>query len=112
MATLNNIEAEIAEQVLTDLTCIYASVDKIRTIKAYDREHGQFLLLDEGWEGYQRSYHVWAHIELRDGKFWIQEDGTEKGIANLLLAKGVPKNAIVLAFHALDLRQSSDFAAA
>jgi hypothetical protein len=35
----------------------------------------------------------------KDGKIWIQHDGTEIGIANELVKLGVPKDDIVLAFH-------------
>ncbi|KAF3885538.1 hypothetical protein DA73_0400008760 [Tolypothrix bouteillei VB521301] len=39
------------------------------------------------------------HLEIKDSKIWIQHDGTEVGIATLLLEQGVPKEDIVLGFH-------------
>ncbi|HLV81738.1 MAG TPA: XisI protein [Chthonomonadaceae bacterium] len=104
--------AEIIERVLCELVRVYAKPEKFRTLMAFDQKHGQFLLLDEGWEGHRRIYIVWAHIELRDGKLWIHEDGTEEGIANLLVAAGIPPDRIVLAFHAPSLRSATEFAAA
>ncbi|MBC8141985.1 MAG: XisI protein [Armatimonadetes bacterium] len=56
-------------------------------------------------------HRVWLHIELHGGKFWIHEDNTEIGIANCLVAAGVPKERIVLAFHKPILRTESGFAA-
>ena len=103
---------EIIEQTLCGCAQFYAAPEKFRTIMAFDRERGQFLLLDEGWDGYQHIHRVWLHIELRDGKFWIHEDGTEEGAANLLTAAGVPHDRIVLAFHAPALRQATAFAPA
>jgi hypothetical protein len=100
------------EQTLCDRARFYASTEKSRTLMAFDRERGQFLLLDEGWDGYRRIHNVWAHVELRDGKIWIHEDGTEEGIANLLVAAGVPHDHIVLAFHAPNLRDATEFAVA
>jgi hypothetical protein len=105
-------DTEIIEQTLCDLAHRYSTTDKCRTLMTFDREHGQFLLIDEGWEGYRRIYNVWAHIELRDSKFWLHEDGTEEGIANLLLASGIPHHRIVLAFHAPALRNATPFAIA
>src|SRR5437016_984474 len=105
-------DAEIVERILCDLACNYATPGPIRTLFAFDREHGQFLLLDEGWEGYRRIYHVWAHAELRESKYWIHEDGTEEGIANLLVSAGVQRDRIVLEFHAPNLRGATDFAVA
>ena len=105
-------DIEIVEQTLCERARFYASPDKVRTLIVFDREHGQFLLIDEGWDGYRRIHHIWAHIEVRDGKLWIHEDGTEEGIANLLSAAGIPHERIVLAFHAPSLRSATEFAVA
>ena len=39
-----------------------------------------------------------VHLDIKGGKVWIQRDGTEHGVAQLLEA-GVPKDHIVLAFR-------------
>ena len=105
-------DADIIEQTLCSRAQFYAHPDKYRTLMAFDRERGQFLLIDEGWDGYQHIHSVWAHLELRNGKIWIHEDGTQEGIATLLVAAGVGRERIVLAFHAPALRQASEFATA
>ncbi len=68
---------------------------------------GNYLLMDEGWRGYKRLHHVWAHLATTDGKFYVHEDGTEEGIANRLLDAGVPKERIVLAMDAPNSRDES-----
>ena len=68
--------------------------------------------MDEGWKGYQRIHSVWLPIEMRDSKFYVREDGTEQGVANLLLATGVPHHRIVLAMDAPSVRQLGEFALA
>lgn len=50
------------------------------------------------------------HVDIKDNKIWIQKDGTEIGIANELIAAGVPKEDIVLGFHAPYKREFTDFA--
>jgi hypothetical protein len=50
------------------------------------------------------------HVDIKNEKIWIQRDGTEIGIANELIAAGVPKKDIVLGFHAPYKRQFPDFA--
>lgn len=42
----------------------------------------------------------------------IKEDWTEEGIATEFLREGVPKDDIVLAFHAPETRKYTDFAIA
>lgn len=113
MVTLENAqEYQIAEKVLTDLACFYANPEQYRTLKVFDHDSGNFLLLSEGWQGYRHIHSLWAHIEYHNGKFWIHEDGTEKGIANLLVEQGVPKSQIVLAFYEPAIREIGEFAVA
>ena len=50
------------------------------------------------------------NVDIKDKKIWIQRDGTEIGIANELIAAGVPKEDIVLGFHAPYKREFTDFA--
>ncbi len=102
-------DQEILENVLRECAEFYAS-KKTRTLTAFDRTHGQFLLMDEGWDGFKHIHRVWVHVELADGKFWIQKDGTEDGIAVDLVHAGIPKERIVLAFQHPARRQYSDFA--
>jgi hypothetical protein len=52
------------------------------------------------------------HVDIINGKIWIQRDGTEYGIANELVNAGIPKNQIVLAFQPADIRQYTEFAVA
>ena len=53
-----------------------------------------------------------VHIDIIDGKLWIQRDGTEHGIAEDLERYGVPKDHIVLSFYSPDLRQHTEYAVA
>ncbi len=63
-----------------------------------------------GWENRCRVYGCVIHVDVKDGKIWIQHDGTEIGIADELVALGVPKQDIVLAFQAPNLRKFTEFA--
>ncbi len=77
-----------------------------------DDERGHYMWLKLGWSGDERVNNVIANIRLRDGKFWIEEDWTEDGIATDLLEAGAPKEDIVLAFHHPEERPYTEFAAA
>ena len=104
-------EYETVEQVLRDAAQRYQT-GKNRTVSAFDRSSGQFVLLREGWDGYQRNHYAWIHLEVRDDKFWIHRDGTEHGIANDLVEAGIPKERIVLAFQHPIRRERGEFAVA
>jgi hypothetical protein len=72
------------------------------------RDHYQLMTV--GWNGHERVHGCLLHIDIKQGKIWIQHDGTEEGVANRLVEAGVPKEDIVLAFHAPYKRQFTEFA--
>lgn len=63
-----------------------------------------------GWEELRRVYGCIIHIDIKDGKIWIQRDGTETRVANELVTAGVPKQDIILGFHAPYKRKFTEFA--
>lgn len=70
------------------------------------------MVLVEGWQDVKRLHGCLVHVEINNGKIWIQQDGTEFGMANEFLAAGIPKDHIVLAFKSPQSRAYSDFAVA
>ncbi|MGC9523998.1 MAG: XisI protein [Limnospira sp.] len=75
-----------------------------------DRDRDHYLLLDVGWRDKKYVYAVFVHIDIKDGKIWIQRNNTEINIAERLLEKGVNKDDIVLGLHSPFLRQFSGYA--
>ena len=75
----------------------------------FDTEHDHYQLLYVGWRGNKRSFGCILNLDIKDGKIWIQHDGTEEGIANRLVEMGVPKQNIILAFHEPYIRQFTEF---
>src|SRR5438034_1623157 len=64
-----------------------------------DRASDRYLLMLVGWEGIRRVHGCLIHVDIIDGKIWIQRDGTERGVARDLIDAGVPRDQIVLAFQ-------------
>ncbi|BAY92911.1 MULTISPECIES: XisI protein [unclassified Tolypothrix] len=73
-------------------------------------DHNNYLLITLGWQNYQRVHGCLIHLEIINDKVWIHRDGTEDGIANDLVASGIPKADIVLAFHHPEVRQYTEYA--
>ncbi len=101
----------VVERVLCECAQFYAAKEA-RTLTIFDRVRDQYLLLDEGWDGFKRIHVAWVHIELKEGYFWIQKDGTQEGIAVDLINAGIPRERIVLAFKHPSLRTQPEFAVA
>ncbi|HYT94900.1 MAG TPA: XisI protein [Gemmataceae bacterium] len=101
MDTVSRYRA-IIEQVLTEYAAIPFSHGKIETQTVFDSHSDHYLLLLMGSEGVKRVHGCLVHIGVKDGKVWIHRDGTEQGMARELLAAGIPKDDIMLAFRVPD----------
>jgi hypothetical protein len=99
------------ERILTAHAAIpYANVSA-RTEVVFDRAHDRYLLVDIGWRGSERVHGALVHVDITEGRLWIQYDGTEYGIANELVEAGVPRDRIVLGFQPPAVRPHTGFAA-
>jgi len=103
-------DRDLIERILTEHSRIPFSYGDVRMELAFDRVRDHYLLLILGWQGHQRMNGSLIHVDLKDGKFWIEYDGTEEGIATDLLEAGIPKDRIVLAFKPMSRRKYSEFA--
>jgi hypothetical protein len=109
MDNLKNYGA-IIEKILREYAAIAYSHGQINRRVVIDADGNQFFLVIEGWDGDRRIHGFLIHVELRDDKVWVQRDGTEDGITDELLAAGIPKNQIVLAFQPPYVRQHTEYA--
>src|SRR4051812_46914064 len=72
--------------------------------------HQHYQLLYLGWQGIQRIFAPVIHLRIHNGKIWVEHDGTEEGVTEKLLAAGVPRDEIVLAFYSPQKRPYTEFA--
>ena len=103
---------DLIEGILTEETRVPVSYGEIDLYIVFDRAQGHYLLMAVGWEGHKRVHAPLIHVDIIEGKIWIQHDGTERGVARDLEAAGIPKDHIVLAFQHINRRRHGDYAAA
>ena len=77
--------------------------------KIFDLQGDHYQLMNVGCHGNRRLRDCVLQIDLKNDKIWIQHDGTEIGVANELVEWGVPKEDIILAYHAPYKRQYTGF---
>ncbi len=77
-----------------------------------DEERGQYILHTLGWKDKTRVWNTPLYVRLHNGKIWVETDWIEEGVTEKLLAAGVPKEDIVLAFHHPEMRPLTEFAVA
>lgn len=108
-------DRDLIERILSNYANIpYADDPLLHTQTIFDRVNDHYVLMNVGWEERDgikhRLHYPLIHIDYLDGKFWIQHDGTDYGIAQELVNAGIEKSRIVLAFRTPELRQLSEYA--
>ena len=102
---------EAIEKVLQDYANIPYAYGQIKAEVIVSRDEKHYLLISSGWSPEDaRIHYCVVHLELIEDKVWIQYDGIEGGVANDLVAAGIPKDRIVLGFHPPEVRKYTEFA--
>jgi hypothetical protein len=86
--------------------------ENLRCEVVFDPVLDHFELVESGWQGRRRIHTVVFHLDIIDGKIWIQYDGTDRPIAEELVRAGVPKEDIVLAEKPADVRPHTGYGVA
>jgi len=110
MDTLNKYR-NIVQHTLQAITKIPYAYGELQHETIFDQKEDRYLLLAIGWHGAKRVHSCMVHLDIIDGQVWVQTDGTE-GIVPDLLEAGIPKKHIVLAFHPRHVRPYTGFAVA
>ena len=107
-----NDDRAIIRRILRPYADVRYAYGDIHNEVVFDDENARYLVMSQGRMGKKRVHGCLIHVEIIDGKIWIQRDGTEDGIADELVAAGIPKSRIVLGFWDPEARKLGDFAAA
>lgn len=76
----------------------------IETLVIFDDEHLQYLMVSTGWTPKTREHSIIFHARLREGKVWIEWDGTHPSMTEELIQRGIPRSAMVFNWHDPDVR--------
>jgi hypothetical protein len=75
-----------------------------------DTVRNHFQLVSLGWEGARFVYEVVFHLDIVNGKIWIQQNNSEADLAAELVERGVSKSDIVVGFQPSSVRALSGYA--
>lgn len=89
---------QIIQRVIDEAAAMLSQGNQVSILPVCDPVHDQYLMISLGRQNNRREHAIVFHAQLRDGKFLIEDDGTEEGIANLLIEAGVPKEDIRLSW--------------
>src|SRR5438270_11335794 len=100
---------EIVRRLIEEYSSYKPAYGDIRTEAVVDREHDHYEVMQVGWDKHRRVHGSIIHIDIRDGKVWIEHNGTDKRIGEELVAAGIPRQDIVLGFQPPDLRPHTEY---
>ena len=80
------------------------SIGEVDSYPMIDAEHDHYIAMQSGWVNRHRVHGAFLHLDIIDGKVWIQFNGTDQLIADELVAAGVPKEDIILGEKPADIR--------
>lgn len=76
----------------------------------HDSARDHYLLKYVGWDGHRRVNATAFHLDIIDGKVWVQYDGSNRSVTDALVEAGIPKEDIVLAEQPPEVRAELGFA--
>lgn len=113
-STANNLNnyREIIERTLTDIANYIPQDSQSPHKTVFDRNTDSYGLIEVGWDDDQRIHQFIIHIEIINGKVWVQADHTDLNITKELELAGIPQKAIVLGFKPPAVRPYTEYAVA
>jgi hypothetical protein len=80
------------------------SIGEVDTYAMIDPNRDHYIAMQTGWVNRHRVHGAFVHLDIINGKVWIQFDGTDRPVADELEAAGIPKEDIVLGEKPADVR--------
>ncbi|MDJ0554804.1 MAG: XisI protein [Microcoleaceae cyanobacterium MO_207.B10] len=99
----------IIQSLLTAYAAIPIANGKIDCYTVFDTKQDRYQVMNVGWDGYRRVYGCVLHLDIKNGKIWIEQNMTEMRIAQQLVDRGVAKEDIVLGFQAPEMREYTGY---
>jgi hypothetical protein len=88
------------------------SDDEVEVQLICDTERDHYQWMNVGWQHLNRIYRTIIHIDIKDGKIWLQQNLTDQDPAKELVEMGVPREDIVLGLQAPYKRPYTDYGVA
>ena len=101
---------DIIQTLLADYAITPVSNGEIDCYTVFDDKQDHYQVLNVGWDGHRRVHGCVLHLDIKDGKIWIEQNTTEMRVAQVLVERGVNKEDIVLGFQAPEMRPYTEYA--
>lgn len=82
-----------------------ANMPAVESYVIADEVRNHFQLLQLGWQDETYIFTVVFHLDIIDGKVWLQQNITEHEVVDYLMEHGIPSSDIVLGLQPPYVRQ-------
>jgi hypothetical protein len=103
---------ESVQELITRYASEDSSSQDVAVELVVDIQHDHYQWLNVGWEGLNRVYRCIVHLDIKDGKVWLQQNLTDRNPAEELVEMGVAREDIVLGLHPPYKRPYTDYGVA
>ncbi|XWK87628.1 MAG: XisI protein [Phormidium sp.] len=100
---------QIVKQLLNEYASFFNYDAEVQTQTIFDLESDRYMLISIGWMGEKRVHDCIMHVDIINSQIWIQENNTDRSIAEELVAVGIPPKSIVLGLQPPELRPYTDY---
>lgn len=107
---------ELYRNIIQSLLTAYAAIPiangTIDCYTVFDTKQDHYQVMNVGWDGDRRVYGCILHLDIKQGKIWVEQNMTEMRIGQKLVEQGVLKEDIILGFQAPEMRQYTGYGVA
>ena len=103
---------EYIQTLLSNYASNDVSDSEVEVQLIFDAQRDHYQWMNVGWEHLTRIYQTIIHIDIKDGKIWLQQNLTEQNPAEELVAMGVPREDIILGLQPPYKRPYTDYGVA
>jgi hypothetical protein len=89
----------------------YSNIDAENKLIA-DKENHRYQVVTIGWDNGKSVHDCPIHMDIINGKIWVQRNMTEIDLDTIFWENGIPKSDIVLGFLTPKMREYSGYALA
>jgi hypothetical protein len=103
---------EYVQTLLSQYAKDDVSDDEVEVQLIFDTQRDHYQWMNVGWQQFNRIYRCIVHLDIKDGKIWLQQNLTDQNPAEELVEMGVPREDIVLGLQPPYKRQYTEYGAA
>jgi hypothetical protein len=100
---------DVIRQVMSERATWKPNTPTVASERIEDTARDHYLLKYVGWDGHRRVNATAFHLDIIDGKVWVQFDGSNRSVTDALVEAGVPREDIVLAEQPPEVRAESGY---